>query len=99
MADWAHPGESAQRTTGVVYTPLRRFLRKASSSIMAKQQGPPKQWRVRGRSTDGLVVTLGNHATEDEANTDAAKIAKVGFYREVTVERIPHAVEPEETGA
>ena len=60
----------------------------------AKWQGEPKRWRVRGRSTDDLMVTLGCHDTEKEAQAEAEKFAKEGFYRDVTVERIKRAEEP-----
>lgn len=64
--------------------------------MTAKWRGEPKQWRVRGRSTDGLTVTLGNHVTEIEAQADAERFQKKRFYRDVTVEPIPPAVDPEQ---
>ncbi|MCK4343317.1 MAG: hypothetical protein KAY37_16505 [Phycisphaerae bacterium] len=59
--------------------------------MATKWQGEPKRWRVRGRSTDGLIVTLGRHDTEKAAQADAEKFVKEGFYRDVTVERIKPA--------
>jgi hypothetical protein len=67
--------------------------------MAAKWQGEPKQWRVRGRSTDGLTVTLGNHETETQAQLDAEKLRKARFYREVTVERIIPPADPQQQGA
>ena len=64
--------------------------------MTAKWQGQPKQWRVRGRSTDGLTVTLGNHDTETATQADAEKFLKGKLYRDVTVERITPAVDPEQ---
>ena len=67
--------------------------------MTAKWQGQPKQWRVRGKSTDGVTVTLGNHDTETAAQADAEKFLKGKFYRDVTVEPIAHAEVPEPEGA
>lgn len=62
----------------------------------AKWQSQPKQWRVRGKSNDDLVVTLGNYDTEEAAREEAEKLLKANFYRDLTVERI---VRPEEDQA
>lgn len=59
--------------------------------MTTKWQGEPKRWRVRGKSSDGLMVTLGCHDTEKAAEAEAAKFLKEGFYRNVTVERIKPA--------
>ena len=53
----------------------------------------------RGKSTDGLIVTLGCHDTEKAAQAEAEKLLKQGFYRDVTVERIKPAEDPERPGA
>ncbi len=66
--------------------------------MAAKWQGEPKQWRVRGKSTDGLTVTLGNHDTETAAQADAEKFLKGRFYRDVTVERITPTADPGQQG-
>jgi hypothetical protein len=66
--------------------------------MAAKWQGEPKLWRVRGKSTDGLTVTLGNHDTETEARADAEKFLKGRFYREVTVEPITRPADPTQPG-
>ena len=67
--------------------------------MASKWQGEPKQWRVRGKSTDGLVVTLGCHDTKEAARADADKFLTDAFYRDVTIERIIHAEEsaPQDT--
>ena len=62
--------------------------------MATKWQGEPKRWRVRGKSTDGLIVTLGSHGTEKAARAEADKFLKEGFYRDVTVERIQPAEGP-----
>jgi hypothetical protein len=59
--------------------------------MTAKWQGEPKQWRVRGKSTDGMTVTLGNHDTEAAAQADAERFLRGRFYRDVTIERITPA--------
>ncbi|HOO18048.1 MAG TPA: hypothetical protein PK920_13840 [Phycisphaerae bacterium] len=59
-----------------------------------KWQGEPKQWRVRGKSKDGLRVTLGSYDTESEAQADSAKFISEGYYRDITVERIERAPGP-----
>lgn len=64
--------------------------------MTAKWQGQPKLWRVRGKSTDGMIVTLGNHDTETAAKADAEKFEKGKFYREVKVEPIPQAEAPDQ---
>jgi hypothetical protein len=67
--------------------------------MATKWQGEPKRWRVRGKSSDGLVVTLGSHGTEKAAQADAEKFLKEGFYRDVTVERIQPAGDPPQQDA
>lgn len=62
--------------------------------MATKWQGEPKQWRVCGKSTDGLAVTLGRHDTEKAAQADAEKLVKEGFYRDVAVERIKTTEDP-----
>jgi hypothetical protein len=62
--------------------------------MATKWQGEPKCWRVRGKSNDGTMVTLGRHDTEEAAQTDADKLVKQGFYHNVTLERIEPAAEP-----
>ena len=59
-----------------------------------KWQGEPKLWRVRGRSKDGLRVTLGSYDTEPEAQADCAKFVTEGYYRDITVEPIERAPTP-----
>jgi len=67
--------------------------------MATKWQGEPKRWRVRGKSTDGLIVTLGCHATESAARAEAEKFLKEGFYRDVTVERIQPVGDPPQQDA
>lgn len=64
---------------------------RAQIRMTAKWQGEPKRWRVRGKSTDDMTVTLGCHDTEKAAQAEAEKLLKAGFYRDVTVERIESA--------
>ena len=45
-------------------------------------------WRVRGRSSDRQIVTLGKYDTKDEAKVDRDRIVKERFYRNVRIERI-----------
>ena len=67
--------------------------------MATKWQGEPKRWRVRGKSIDGMIVTLGCHDTEEAAQAEAKKLLKEGFYRDLTVERIKLAEDPEHQGA
>ena len=67
--------------------------------MATKWQGEPKRWRVRGKSTDGLTVTLGCHDTEEAAQAEAEKLLREGFYRDVTVERIKPAPDSGNQGA
>ena len=48
----------------------------------------PKRWRVRGKASDGLLVTLGRYTTEEEARADCEKIVSEGVYRDVRVDAI-----------
>ena len=66
--------------------------------MATKWQGTPKHWRVRGKSNDGLTVTLGSYDTESAAQADAEKFLKEKFYRDVTVERITPAPDPGQQG-
>ena len=61
--------------------------------MATKWQGEPKCWRVRGKSSDGTMVTLGRHDTEEAAQSDADKLAKQGFYSNVTIEPIEQVAE------
>jgi hypothetical protein len=69
-------------------------LEQGGIAVATKWQGEPKRWRVRGKSTDGLVVTLGCHDTEQAAKAEAEKLLKEGFYRDLTVERIKPSGDP-----
>ncbi len=51
----------------------------------SKWQGEPKRWRLQGRASDGLVVTLGRYDTEEEANADRVKFAAEAAYRDLKV--------------
>jgi len=51
-------------------------------------QGTPKRWRVQGKATDGLVVTLGRFDTEEEARAECARLVAEATYRELTVQPI-----------
>jgi len=51
-------------------------------------------WRIRGRSFDSQVVTLGKYITENEAKLDYNKIIKDGYYRNVKIEQIVTADVP-----
>jgi len=46
----------------------------------------PKLWRLRGIATDGMEVTLGRYATEEEAQADARRLANDGAYRALVVQ-------------
>ncbi|NLX21938.1 MAG: hypothetical protein GXY55_09760 [Phycisphaerae bacterium] len=57
------------------------------------RKGEPKvwRWRIRGRSADNQLVTLGKYDTEDDAKGDHDRIIKEGFYRNVKIEQIANA--------
>lgn len=46
------------------------------------------RWRVRGRSSDSRLVTLGKYDTEADAKADHRRIVSEGFYRDVSIEEI-----------
>ena len=56
------------------------------------------RWRIRGRSSDSQIVTLGKYDTENEATVDHDKIIKEGFYRNVKIEQIATAQVPTNLG-
>ncbi len=58
--------------------------------MVNRQQPEPKvwHWRVRGKSSDSKIVTLGKYDTESEAGADRERIIREGFYRNVRVEQI-----------
>ena len=64
------------------------------------RKGEPKtwRWRIRGRSSDSQIVTLGKYDTQDEAKVDYDKIIKAGFYRNVKIEQIIPAHAPTDSG-
>ena len=55
-------------------------------------------WRIRGRSSDSQIVTLGKYDTENEARVDHDKIVEEGYYRNVRIERIAPAQVPTNVG-
>ncbi len=63
--------------------------------MATKWQGEPKRWRVRGKSADGMIVTLGRHDTEKAAQAEADKFIKERSYRDVVVEPIQLASDPQ----
>lgn len=55
-------------------------------------------WRIRGRSSDGQIVTLGKYDTQNEARVDCDKIIKEGSYRNVNIEQIIPVHAPTDSG-
>jgi hypothetical protein len=51
-------------------------------------------WRIRGRSSDSQIVTLGKYNTKNEAIVERDMIIKDGFYRNVKIEQIITAQVP-----
>jgi hypothetical protein len=64
------------------------------------RKGEPKiwRWRIRGRSSDSQIVTLGKYDTQNEAKLDHDKIIEEGFYRNVKIEQITTAQVPTNLG-
>jgi hypothetical protein len=58
--------------------------------MSSKWQTEPKIWRfrVRGKSGDGKVVTLGSYETEEEARADYEKLVKEAYYRNIKIETV-----------
>lgn len=54
------------------------------------RNGEPRiwRWRIRGRSSDRQIVTLGQYDTQDEVKLYYDKIITEGFYRNVKIEQI-----------
>ncbi|MBI4582067.1 MAG: hypothetical protein HY718_20390 [Planctomycetes bacterium] len=57
------------------------------------RKGEPKiwRWRIRARSSDGQMVTLGKYGTEAEARADHDRIIKDKSYRNVSLEPLTTA--------
>lgn len=55
---------------------------------MAMSSRPPKLWRVRGRASDGLMVTLGRYETLPEAQADLDRLKREGRYGELDLQAI-----------
>ena len=64
------------------------------------RKGEPKiwHWRIRGKSSDSQIVTLGKYDTETEARVDHDRLVEEGFYRNVRIERITPAPGPTSAG-
>lgn len=63
------------------------------------KQGIPKLWRVQGKATDGLVVTLGRFDTQEQANLEAERLISEAAYRDVVVQAIIPTTPPEGTAS
>lgn len=65
------------------------------------RKGEPKvwRWRIRGRSSDSQMVTLGKYDTEKEARVEHDKIVREGFYRNVKLEELKAAPLPADADA
>ncbi len=61
----------------------------------AGKQGNPKLWRVQGKASDGLVVTLGRFETEEQAKAEAERLVADAAYRDIVVQAIVPAPRPE----
>jgi hypothetical protein len=59
----------------------------------------PMRWRVRGKASDGLLVTLGRFLTEEEARADCEKLTKEGAYRDIRVDPIEPPIRPAASAA
>lgn len=80
----------------------RRGIRVRSEDAVTNwRKSEPKiwRWRVRGKSSDSRVVTLGKYDTEAEAKVDRARIIDEGFYRNVRIEQVPVALTPANASA
>lgn len=55
---------------------------------MPPKQVEPKTWRLRGKATDGMTVTLGRYETEKEAKADCDKFTREGYYTDVALDPI-----------
>ncbi len=60
---------------------------------MPPKQVDPLTWRVRGKASDGMIVTLGKYDTKNKAEADCERFAKEG-YGDVKIDPIPQP-EPE----
>ncbi len=65
------------------------------------RKGEPKvwRWRIRGRSSDSQMVTLGKYDTEKEARVEHDKIVQEGYYRNVKLEELNAAPLPADADA
>ena len=65
---------------------------------MGKWVGTPKLWRIRGRASDGVIVTLGRYETEVQAQADLTRFERENQYRKLHIEALePPPAPPEAT--
>jgi hypothetical protein len=72
----------------------------AAMNMTTWRRSEPKvwHWRIRGKSADNQIVTLGKYDTQDEATVDYDKIIQEGFYRNVKIEQIATGLVPTNPG-
>jgi hypothetical protein len=65
------------------------------------RKGEPKvwRWRIRGKSSDSQMVTLGKYDTEKDAKADHERLLEEGYYRNVKLEEIKAAPLPVDVNA
>ncbi len=62
-----------------------------------KQEFPDWRFRVRGKSPDGRMVTLGSYMDEKQARAHCDQLIEEGYYRLLRVHPVtPKPAEPQE---
>ena len=51
----------------------------ARKRIVLSRAREPLTWRVRGKASDGMIVTLGKYDSEKEAEADCERFVKEGY--------------------
>ena len=73
---------------GSHFTPQTGVFRTGNPGGWRRSEPKIWHWRIRGRSSDSQIVTLGKYNIQDEAQVDYDKIIEEGFYRNVKIEQI-----------
>lgn len=61
----------------------------ARMGVDLKPPPPPLLFRIVGKSTDGITVTLGKYPSREEAEPDHARFVKQADYRDIAICEIP----------
>ena len=62
---------------------------------MPPKQVDPLTWRIRGKASDGMIVTLGKYDSKNKAEADSERFIREG-YGDVQIDPIEQPKPPED---